>query len=157
MTRVNDSFHAFLIGKYLHRFQCTTTSTTSGACVHVPVCARARVCVVSFFKSAPTVSSYHDIFLYTGSFRDIETGRQKLQSGIGPVSSLRVQKPAVSDLGSFLMIYRNGSLEFGRFLSLCAASRMWIRYRSLVIFPQEGGLEFSAGLTNKIAFYSCHA
>ena len=41
-------------------------------------------------------------------------------------------------------------------VSLCAASRMWVRHRSVVIVPQEGGLEFSAGLTKKIVFYSCH-
>jgi len=40
--------------------------------------------------------------------------------------------------------------------SLCAASRMWVRHRSVVIVPPEGGLEFSAGLTKKIVFYSCH-
>jgi len=34
-------------------------------------------------------------------------------------------------------------------LSLCVASRMWIRYRSVVIVPPEGGVEFSAGLTKK--------
>ena len=38
-------------------------------------------------------------------------------------------------------------------LSLCAASRMWVRHRSLVIVPPEGGLEFSAGLTKKFVFY----
>jgi len=41
-------------------------------------------------------------------------------------------------------------------LSLCAASRMWVRHRSVVIVPPEGGLEFSAGFTKKIVFYSCH-
>ena len=41
-------------------------------------------------------------------------------------------------------------------ISLCAASRMWVRHRSVVIVPPEGGLEFSAGLTKKIVFYSCH-
>jgi len=35
-------------------------------------------------------------------------------------------------------------------LSLCAASRMWVRHWSVVIVPLEGGLEFSAGLTKKI-------
>jgi len=37
-------------------------------------------------------------------------------------------------------------------LSLCAASRMGVRHRSVVIVPKEGGLEFSAGLTKKIVF-----
>ena len=41
-------------------------------------------------------------------------------------------------------------------LSLCAVSWMWFRHRSFVIVPPEGGLEFSAGLTKKIVFYSCH-
>jgi len=41
-------------------------------------------------------------------------------------------------------------------LSLRAASRTWIRHRSVVIVALEGGLEFSAGLTKKIVFYSCH-
>ena len=44
----------------------------------------------------------------------------------------------------------------GRILSLCVASRMWVRHRSFVIVPPEGGLEFLAGLTKKIVFYSCH-
>jgi len=37
-------------------------------------------------------------------------------------------------------------------LSLCAASWMWVRHRSVVIVPPEGGLEFSAGLTKTILF-----
>ena len=40
--------------------------------------------------------------------------------------------------------------------SLCAAPRMWVRHCSVVIVSQEGGLEFSAGLMQKIVFYSCH-
>ena len=43
-----------------------------------------------------------------------------------------------------------------RLLSLCAASRMWVRHQSVVIVPPEGGLEFSTGLTKKIVFYLCH-
>jgi len=39
---------------------------------------------------------------------------------------------------------------------MCAASRMWVTHRSVVIVPPQGGLEFSAGLTKKIVFYSCH-
>jgi len=31
-----------------------------------------------------------------------------------------------------------------------------VGHRSLVIVPPEGGLEFSAGLTKKIVFDSCH-
>ena len=34
------------------------------------------------------------------------------------------------------------SVRFGQKLSLCAASRMWVRHRSVVIVPPEGGLEF---------------
>ena len=67
-----------------------------------PVCVNAFVCV-------GLRKSYETFDCTTGSFRDMETGRQKLQSGIGPISSQRVQKPAGSDLGSFLMIYRNQS------------------------------------------------
>ena len=40
--------------------------------------------------------------------------------------------------------------------SLCAAPRMGIKHCSVVIVSQEDGLEFSAGLMQKIVFYSCH-
>jgi len=53
----------------------------------------------------------------------------------------------------FLITPQNPTIPL---LSLCAASRMWVRHRSVVIVPPEGGLEFSAGLTEKIVFYSCH-
>jgi len=39
------------------------------------------------FKQQQKKIATHEL---AGSFRDIETGREKLQSGIGPVSSLRV-------------------------------------------------------------------
>jgi len=48
------------------------------------------------------------------------------------------------------------TISFQLKLSLCAASRKWFRHRSLVIFPPEGGLEFTAGLTKKSVFYSYH-
>ena len=46
----------------------------------------------------------------------------------------------------------NPVLRHGWWLSLCAASRMWVRLRSVLIVPPEGGLEFSAGLTKKMVF-----
>jgi len=51
----------------------------------------------------------------TGPLLYTETGKQKLHV-IGTVSSLRVQKPAGSDLDRFWTIYRNGSVAFGQFL-----------------------------------------
>jgi len=38
------------------------------------------------------------------------------------------------------------------YLSLCSASRMWVRHQSVVIVAPEGGMEFSSGLTKKIVF-----
>jgi len=55
-------------------------------------------------------------------------------------------------LSRFHSLFHPFSLPF----SLCAASQMWVRHRSMVIVPPEGGLKFSAGLTKKIVFYSCH-
>jgi len=55
-----------------------------------------------------------------------------------------------------LLENRTESLVRDFVLSLCAASRTWVRHRSVVIVPPEGGLEFSAGLSTKIVFYSCH-
>ena len=33
---------------------------------------------------------------------------------------------------------------------------MWVKHLSVITFPPEGGLEFSAGLTKKIVFNSYH-
>jgi len=53
-------------------------------------------------------------------------------------------------------IYQNLWMEWVLLLlSLCAASRIWVRHRSVVILPPEV-FEISVGLGNVLMFYSCH-
>ena len=46
---------------------------------------------------------------------------------------------------------RASSCEFGK-LSLCAASRMWVRHRSVVMIPLEGGLESRRDSRKRLCF-----
>jgi len=55
-----------------------------------------------------------------------------------------------------VILFVSGRNDSPVLVSLCAASRMWVRHRLVVIVPRESGLEFSAGLTKKIVFDSCH-
>ena len=63
-------------------------------------------------KSLCSFISAFELPLRTVASRDIEPARQKLQSGIWALFFTVLQKPAGSNLGSFLMIYRNWVSDF---------------------------------------------